>query len=1263
MVCWWPLAVCAATDPALAFDLPRGDAAETLKRAARIGSVQVMFVMSTVSGVKTNAVRGRFPVRDALDRMVANTGLVVVWDARVSAFSIERTTAPSGRDPTTPKEKPAGPPPKTSTQTKPMKTRSLFALLFALPPLGAQTTGAPAAPDPKPAEAVVLSPFTVTTEKDTGYAATNTLAGTRLNTPVKDLGASLSIYTKDFLEDVGATNANELLVFATGMEAAGPGGNYSGAAGSINADQVVGEESRSNPQGTTRTRGLASPNYTRGFYGTDVAFDAYNTDAVTINRGPNAILFGVGSPAGVVDTTLIRPDLNRHRSKVETRFGNNVSLRGVLDLNRVLIPGKLAVRLAALHDREEYNQRPAYEEKRRLYGAATWEPFKSTSVRANFETGRTRANRPLSVLPFKSINSYWEAAGRPGYDWTFYDDPARNPAAAAQNAANFQGFLIGQAQLFDQIAVVYDRADATAPAYAFRAVTQSTTGNGANAVRADLFHPTLNRDRAADGIQFVGTRNIATIPAGFFTGANVFPGQLPGFAPAGIKMQGFTDYRAFDFENRLLDETSFQGDSFRTFNIALEQRALGDRIGVEVAYDTQRLDRRAKNSFFSAGNANHIYLDVNAVLPTGERNPNYGRPYALYGQSTWSNNYSQRETWRVTPFARYDFKELGGSWTKWLGRHTVTGLYEENAVETIGYSHRLASDGEAAAAINPNIVVFARRPGVLVYVGPSIIGNNNPLTLEPIRVPELTASSTLQATYFSRAANATDPGSVVTRPASLVEINTGGSAQREVIKSQAAVLQSYWLLDHLVTVVGWRRDEDYFARRTINTGSPNFNAPSTAINDPGKVHYGFGDLTFARTPPPNVAKEIKSYSGVLKWPKRLVALPRGTDFSVFYNVSENFTPAGGRVDSYNNALASPEGETQEHGFNLSLFNDKLSLRFNRFKTQVRGQSAGNAAFGQANNNATVQLASFWATEANRNPENVPFMNAAIERLFSVLPANYRALRGFSVVGTAPNVSATFTNLPGTTDTTDFTATGSEIEVVYNPTSNWRILANVAKQETVQINAFPGTKEFVARMLPIWTSNLTDPRTGTVVNLGDIPRAGYGIGFGPANPPDATAERTSVWLDRDVLVPFATAIAQEGSASAEQRKWRVNLVTNYRFGRGSIFGERLKGWSVGGAVRWQDKLGIGYPTTRNANGSVTIDIKRPYYAPAETNVDGWVGYTRKIFNGRIEWRAQLNVRNLVADDSPIAITVQPWGEVATTRLPPERRFYLTNTFSF
>ena len=74
-----------------------------------------------------------------------------------------------------------------------------------------------------------LSPFTVVGEEDTGYMATSTLAGTRIRSDLKDVAASISVATKEFMNDVNATSAQDLLVYTLGTEISGPGGNFSGA--------------------------------------------------------------------------------------------------------------------------------------------------------------------------------------------------------------------------------------------------------------------------------------------------------------------------------------------------------------------------------------------------------------------------------------------------------------------------------------------------------------------------------------------------------------------------------------------------------------------------------------------------------------------------------------------------------------------------------------------------------------------------------------------------------------------------------------------------------------------------------------------------------------------------------------------------------------------------------------------------------------------------------------------------------------------------
>jgi hypothetical protein len=953
-----------------------------------------------------------------------------------------------------------------------------------------------------------------------------------------------------------------------------------------------------------------------------------------VNRGPNSALFGVGSAAGIVDTALIEPEFRGNQHSVALRYGNNESLRATTDFNFCLLPQKAAFRIASLREREEFNQRPAFEDKRRIYGALTIKPTRTTTLRANFETGRTHANRPLISLPYNSVPAAWFAAGRPSYDWRFFDDPVLNPNTANHGTAT-EGFLFSNSISLGPTWAYYNPTD-TRPQAGFMSTTAGTTANAANAVKSQIFHPVANRNLINDSIRFVHTQNIFDFPMGYWTAANVPRGQQPNSQPAGIKAEGFKDFSAFDWKSRMIDESSRQDESFHAFNVRLEQNFWRNHAGVELAYDEQRIDRRSRNSFFSINNANHVFLDTSVTLPNGQTNPNLGRPYAVYGLANWRDRFDRRRAAHATGFLRYDFTDLKPRWARWLGRHSLTGLYEESRVDLLD-QRPISSALSAAidATSTGDLGINTRRPGILVYMGPSIIGNNNPLRLQPIQIPEIQAGPMPDLSYFRRAGDAVDPGNFASAPATLIDLAGPGTAAREVIKSQAFVLQSNWLLDHLVTTLSWRRDEDYSANRstayTINPANP---------LDPGRTHFGFGDFAlFGEEPPPFAAKEIKSYGAVLRWPQKWLRLPAGSDFSVFVNRAENFTPLGGRISPFGVSWASPQGETKEYGFNFSTLNDRFSVRMNWFETAITGASYNWSNFTQATVNNIFGAAQMWAVEGNINPAMAAQRNADIETLFAPLPSNYRALHSFRVSGTAPNITTsgiTNTGLAGATDTTDTTAKGLEADFVFNPTPRWRILMNVAKQETVQSNSLPFMKSFVALMKPTWD------------RLANTPRGNYPTNYVPGTPLPATTMTYGQWLDANLYVPLATALATEGSVSAEQRKWRVNFVTNYTFGSEPFLGLPLKGWAIGGAARWQDKFALGYPTTRKPDSGVLIDIAHPYWADDDLNIDLFASYTRPLFGNRIRWKAQLNVRNAIGSDSLLPVTIQPWGEVATTR---------------
>ena len=98
-----PSALAAATATRKTYDLPSGDAVDTLRRFAEESDKQIVYLLDTVRGVATTAIRGEFTARDALQAMLADTGLAVVEDTKTGALMVNRVAVVSA-----PSERPAG---------------------------------------------------------------------------------------------------------------------------------------------------------------------------------------------------------------------------------------------------------------------------------------------------------------------------------------------------------------------------------------------------------------------------------------------------------------------------------------------------------------------------------------------------------------------------------------------------------------------------------------------------------------------------------------------------------------------------------------------------------------------------------------------------------------------------------------------------------------------------------------------------------------------------------------------------------------------------------------------------------------------------------------------------------------------------------------------------------------------------------------------------------------------------------------------------
>ena len=258
-------------------------------------------------------------------------------------------------------------------------------------------------------ETVVLSPFEVNATRDVGYLAQNTLAGSRLNTELKDTAAAISVLTPEFLGDIGATSMKDVILFQNNAVP-----DFGDADSNFNGNPMIG-----NSEWQLRIRGLDAT-YGRNYFPWRVSSDFYNVDRIDQSRGPNAILFGFGAAGGIVNTTTKQAMLAGHENAVSVSMGSWNRYRGTLDVNHALVPGKFAVRLNAIAEEGDTWREFEFNRARRADLAAKYQIDATSSVRAEIEVGRVTDNvaRPWLMI---DQSFAWREQGRPLYDAQWSD--------------------------------------------------------------------------------------------------------------------------------------------------------------------------------------------------------------------------------------------------------------------------------------------------------------------------------------------------------------------------------------------------------------------------------------------------------------------------------------------------------------------------------------------------------------------------------------------------------------------------------------------------------------------------------------------------------------------------------------------------------------------------------------------------------------------------------------------------------------------------
>jgi outer membrane receptor protein involved in Fe transport len=392
----------ATAEAKRSFDLPRGDAAHTLRQFAAAAGRSLVFVTDKVRGETTNAVRGEFTPREALERMLAGSALEAAQDAATGALVVSRRgrapePAPRANGEVGPVSDPQ-PKPKTTVTKSP---RTLLAAVAGWLALGADADAQTAPANPATDTPIALGVFEVKSDKDRGYRKTNSVTTSRIGVSVLENPQAVQIISGELLADFNVTRADDVFRY------------------SASVTSTANETGQAN---LFMLRGFNVPRYLNGMsqansnsiYG---EFTTDNLERVEIAKGAVGLFYGNSSPNGVVNYITKRPQFV-NRGSLTLAGGSYGYQKALLDVQHVAGAAReLGYRIVASATHRE--ARVNHQQADTLFIAPSFAYVPTRWFRLDAEYNGTQFKKPYGT------SSVWNSAINPQY----YADIA-NPSPA-----------------------------------------------------------------------------------------------------------------------------------------------------------------------------------------------------------------------------------------------------------------------------------------------------------------------------------------------------------------------------------------------------------------------------------------------------------------------------------------------------------------------------------------------------------------------------------------------------------------------------------------------------------------------------------------------------------------------------------------------------------------------------------------------------------------------------------------------------------------
>jgi sugar lactone lactonase YvrE len=1123
-------------------------------------------------------------------------------------------------------------------------------------------------------EVVTLSPFEVISDTK-GYYSANTMSGTRLNTKIEDLASSITVLTKEQMTDFAMLDINDIFLYTGNTEGTG---TYTDV--TVDRNGQATDNSQGNPNGANRVRGIAAANISYGNFEMmgRTPIDPLIVDGVEVSRGPNSSVFGLGNPSGTVNQVPISANLTRNKYTTQLRGDSYDGWRATFDFNQVLLKNKLAVRVNGASQHDGFVRKPSGFDTKRLDFMVKYRPFKYTTLTASALRYYGEGNRPNNTTP-RDYVSAWVNAGRPAWDPVTQLITLNGITYGANTATTTPaptGLVAGSTiPIADALFSVTTGSTDSA---ALQAARNSFSRAGGAFQRSNIFI-----DQTGITYWTAPTATTGNSPAANATGirllgpssSSIFKSTVPGRfddQPLFTTTPTVSSQELYDWTRINLSSIDQFADKTDTYLVQLDQiffntprQRLSGMAAIFLEDASRYRNTPASNSGVS-GQTGQLFVDVNARNLDGTVNPNFGRPYIGVLEPRATLSPAKWETYRASLAYNLDLTQEKG-WRKWFGMHVVSGYVDYKYRINRQYSYRDVMTSETAwSAVGVGGIVpnYAKANQSSITGGPQAgpnimrgffryyVGDNNGSNIDyaPSRYSygryPFVWGNTGDWHY-----DAISLGQLPTTDA------TGGTANlKQIIKTPGAVVQSHFFNDSIVTTFGARTDYVFskngrtpqqltnnntvFDYDIIDHWQPDWRSSSGRTSTAGVVFRSFRELPF-------VSRWSASENGVKSFFGDIL---RG--LSLTYNQSNNFIPAPPAVDLYLNPLPNTTGEGKDYGFWLNLADGKVVIRVNKYENTQFNARDGDANTiaqrvlrhdidaGQSDGFKLYTQATNWVTALN--PTWTPDQVATeVYRQIKLDPVRYAAL-----VDNFRNGTLAATN--------DITGKGTEIEINYNPTKFWTIAMNANDTRAINTNVSSAIQQYIDERMPLWTT-IEDPRPQFASLPPGDPNRLWWTNTTYGGSQTAAANYLSF-----VDAPYSVIRETLGKSQPAVRRYGFKLSTNLQLA-GITDNTFAKKFSIGGAVRWEDKGAIGYYGVQQLPASITkLDANNPIYDPGHYYFDAFIGYKTKFFK-KYSMSLRLNVKNIQESGGIKPIRAFPDGTPSAYRIVDPRQFIITTTF--